>query len=222
VGTYTKLYMIGIWQRQVGTEKIYRFEGMTLLDECGVNSVCSFYSTVFSRMMPDGSGGKGATDQEDSGSREGDNESLYLTIWKVETIENRLLIEKDSDNESDDRATYSTIGYDIESMLELEDADEDEDEGSTDLKSMEEVNLSERELSLSIEKEKRTTSIAEDESNKFYSRVCRFEFREECLYEAMGNLVPIERRCGIDDYSCMHTYIHECCYIFIILLYTSI
>ena len=186
VGTYSKLYMVGIWHHQADQQRIYRFEGITLLDECGLKSVCCFYSTVFN-YVKDTSGSERA-DLKRIDSKQA-KDRLQVTIWKVETIQRHDYIE---DTESDDVATYSTNGYDIESMLELEDDSEHQAKLS-------EVKLSsERDLTVLLEEEETkqvSKSKSEDEQESgFHSRVCRFAFGEECLYEAMENLVPIERR----------------------------
>lgn len=198
VGTYSKLYMIGIWQHQTGSETVYRFEGISLLDECGIDSVCCFYSTVFSYardIRPE--------DNNDTRTDTGEDR-LCLTIWKVETIQNNLLIDTnkaDSKENTENIETYSTLGCDIDTLLELEPDNEKDAHHDGNKAKMEEVSLTERELSLSIEKDKeknqkKANNLAEEheEANPFFSRVCRFEFQEECLYAAMNNLVPIKRR----------------------------
>ena len=114
-----------------------------------------------------------------------------MTIWKVETVQSHNFIE---DKESDDVATYSTNGYDIESMLELE------DDGDQRQSKLSEVKLSsDRDLPYLLEKEvkrlsKKSEEDKKDDTSRFHSRVCRYSFGDDLLVEAMDNLIPLERR----------------------------
>ena len=178
----------------MGGERVCRLEGITLLDECGVDSVCCFYNTVFSYERDES--GDSDHNKEDGGGEA----ILCLTIWKVETVQNKQL--RSGRDSPETKRGDSGIDSLLELDLEFEECTDNYNEGDVVEESrMEDVNLLERELSTSLEKGKKRMSKRSEERKKeteevaaCSSRVYRFEFNENCLFAALNNLIPIERR----------------------------
>ena len=195
VGTYSKLYLVGIWEHHIGHEKIYRFEGISLLDECGHNSVCCFYRTAFSFTpvhLPDNDRESLTAENDQACGALSGAHSFKMTTWKVETMRRRMssLEEGDSDTDGDGIPTYSTQKGTIESVLEMQ------DDTSDYMQYFEEVNLTEQQ-GLSPPRENHVNHASgksESELNQFHSRVSRYQNWASALEIAKDNFIPIKRR----------------------------